>query len=42
MKKVILNQKSYLLYNDMINFKNDFDNINNIPPFKKLYITYGI
>ena len=27
MKKVILNQKSYLLYNDMINFKNDFDNI---------------
>ncbi len=44
MKKVVLNQKSYLLYNDMINFKNDFDNINNInydfilfPPI--LYLT---
>lgn len=44
MKKVILNQKSYLLYNEIIEFKKDFDNINNInyefvlfPPI--LYLT---
>lgn len=47
MKKVILNQKSYFLYGDMLKFKNEFDNIkpNNyefilFPPI--LYLTLFI
>ena len=27
MKKVILNQKSYLFYDEMVKFKNDFDKL---------------